>query len=162
MELWFGEGFNRKPQCLLSSDYIIEVASTRSFFRWTWWALSICKIPGLNYGRFFVEMSNLLKPNEKVFLETHSSSLAVMSLVPPDLRVTGISPVEDKKEGDEFFSRKVEGNGFKTAYFYQPLMSWSWSSLNETHPTLLYTIVSYVYWFMHIVYTYTLENCLMP
>ena len=60
-----------------------------------------------------MEMTNLLKPNEKVFLETHSSSLAVMSLVPPDLRVTGISPVEDQKKGCVFFLVKWKGKDSK-------------------------------------------------
>ena len=49
------------------------------------------------YKQFFTEIATLLKPEEKVFLDPSSSSLALMSLVRHDLRVTGISPVEKFK-----------------------------------------------------------------
>eukprot|EP00435_Cladocopium_sp_Y103_P032803 s2_g8.t1 len=63
------------------------------------------------YSAFFSEMGAILKPDEKVFLEAHSSSLAVMSLVRPDLRVKGISPVEEFKA----CKNAVEIDGLKRA-----------------------------------------------
>ncbi|CAL1147018.1 unnamed protein product [Cladocopium goreaui] len=73
--------------------------------------LSQAKVTLKPYSTFFSEMGAVLKPDEKVFLEAHSSSLAVMSLVRPDLRVKGISPVEEFKA----CKNAVEIEGLKRA-----------------------------------------------
>ena len=63
------------------------------------------------YDEFFTEIPRLLKPDEKIFLDKSSSSLALTSLVREDLRVKGLSPVEKFKA----CKNSVEIEGLKRA-----------------------------------------------